>query len=606
MAVSIFNKSMKKAQPSRLETSTLRGFSGGWNVVDDEHSMAPRYCVTLNNFMRTPSGGQKKRWGTGWFTDISDVNDSDIIDQTYFNGRIISVCANGKIVTTTDAGANAVIWDDTIAAALPGAPDGWNAGVIQCTFVPYKNTMIIHNGVDKPVTISSAFAVTYLQDLATGSNVNVPIGKYACVAANYHCIAGFDNSPTEIVISAAGTSGTFPGDADPNDSISIDVGAYAPEGAASIRGIAGYRTNLIVFLQGISIQIVLGSYDADGKHKPQFPDTFPKFGLIGDRCITVVENDLVFAGLGGLSSAKRNAFITQALDSSYLSSIIEPAYRKQIAALTDTEQLLNAFSVYDPLQRNLMVFAKDGNGLVYTSNEKLSYKGWSSFSGMNYTCGCTSFLGRVFLSSGTRIFQLGNKTFGEEYHADRVNDRDANWAQSTLFESNKLIRDTVTEEIWKVLIEHTTPATGTFADERSAHPEYYELYEGVAIDFELEMPWFEGKDRMKIKHNRYINVGSMGTSEFTVECYVDDLYKDIDGNKIYDAALSLVFTGNETPGFGIFTDQYGGGRRSGTPLLYKYPVKFKLIKFRIFGSSVHPLELNSFSFVFARGRYFRP
>jgi hypothetical protein len=200
MVVSIFNKSMKKSQASKLETSTLRGFGGGWNAVDDDHAMAPRYCTSLVNFQRTPSGGQQKRWGTKWFVDIKDVNDSPIVDQYYFNGRLINVCENGVIVSVTDGGTKAVIWNTAIAAELPGAPSAWTTGVTQVSFVPFKNTLIIHNGQDKPVSISSAFAVTYLQDLATGSNVNVPIGKYGCIAANYHCVAGFSASPTEIII----------------------------------------------------------------------------------------------------------------------------------------------------------------------------------------------------------------------------------------------------------------------------------------------------------------------------------------------------------------------------------------------------------------------
>ena len=604
MPNNVFPKSMQRPGRSKIETTTLHGFGGGWNAVDDDYSMAPRYCKSLVNFNRSPSGGQKLRYGTGFHVDIKSVRNSPILDQEYFNGRLVCVTESGNIVTVTEGGTITEIWNSTIAAALPGAPATWSTGLTQVTFVPFKNTLIIHNGVDKPIQVSSAFAVTYLQDGGTGSNVNVPIGKYACVAANYHCIAGIPSNPTEIVISAAGTAGTFPGDPDPNDSISIDVGAYAPEGAAAIRGIAGYRTNLIVFLQGVSIQITLGEY-VEGTHTPRFPDTFPKFGLVGDRCVTTIENDLVFVGLGGLSSAKRNMYTQGTLDAAYISNIIEPEYRRLLAMLSDTEQLLTAFTVYDPLQRNLMIFTKDGEALVYTSNEKLNYKGWSKFIGMNYRCGCTSFLGRVYLASGTRIFQLGNKTFNEEYTADRVNDRDANWAANTNFAAETLLWDTVTEETYRVLVTHTTPPNGTFAEDRNANPTNYELYEGIPIEFELEMPWFTGKDPMKLKHMKYIGAGTNGIAEFTVEAYVDNLYKDYDGNVIYDPALSMVFAGNDIPGFGIYTDVYGGGRRSNSPLLYKFPLKFKAVKFRIFGSTVHPLELTTFSFLFARGRYFR-
>ncbi len=603
MVNSIFGK-MKKPQPSKLETTTLRGFAGGWNAVDDEYSMSPKYCKALVNFNRNPSGGQTLRWGTGWFADIKATRNSPIVDLTYFNGRLVLVTESGNILTITDAGAVAEIWNTAIAAALVGAPSAWAAGVTQVSFVPFKNKLIIHNGVDKPVSISSAFAVTYLQDGGTGSNVNVPIGKYGCIAANYHCISGFAASPTEIIISSAGTDGTFPGDPDPNDSISIDVGAYAPEGAASIRGIAGYRTNLIVFLQGITIQVTLGEYNDTGDHTPKFPDTFPKFGLIGNRTVTVVENDLIFGGLGGLSSARRNVY-TQALDSSYISNIIEPEYRSYVAELTDDEQLVDAYSVYDPLQRNLILMLKDGDALVYTSNEKLNYKGWSRFQGLDYRCGCTSFLGRVFFCDGTRVFQMGNKTFGESYTADRVNDRDETWAQNTAYTAGQIIWDSVTEESYTVSVSHTSPATGTFLEERTADGALYTLYEGEPIEFELEMPWFSGRDPMKTKQMRFISVTTNGTAEFTVACFVDNLYKDYENNIIYDPAASLIFTGNDTPGYGIFTDQFGGGRRSGTPLLYKFPVKFKAAKFKVSGSTTHPLTITMFSFVFSRGKYFR-
>lgn len=597
---------MQRPGKSKVETTTLRGWGGGWNAIDDDHAMAPRYCKTLINFNRTSSGGQKLRYGTGWFADIKSVRNSDIVDQYYFNGRIINVTESGNIVTVTEAGVVAEIWSDLIAASLPGSPAGWTAGVEAVTFVPHKSSLIIHNGVDKPIKISSAFAVTYVQDESTGSNVNVPIGKYGCVAANYHCVAGIPGSPTEIVISAAGTNGVFPGDPAPNDSISLDVGAYAPEGAASIRGIAGYRTNLIVFLQGVSIQITLGEY-VDGVHTPRFPDTFPKFGLIGPRCVTTIENDLVFGGLGGLSSAKRNVYTQGTLDAVYISNIVEPEYRRIVAELDDDEQLRDAFSVYDPLQRNYILFTKEGTALCYTSNEKLNYKGWSLFQGMNYRCGCTTFLGRVFLADGTRIYQMGNKTFGEEYFADRVNDRDYTWTVGMAAVQGDVIWDDVGEQSYTVLVSHTIPNL-TFAQAREdeLYSTYYEEYNGEPIEFELEMPWFEGKDSMKTKKLLFIGAGSTGTAEFTVECFVDDFYKDIDGNVVYDPAVSLTLAGHDAAGFGYGDDDsFGGRRRSRDARLYKYPAKFKIAKFKITGSTTEPLELTSFSFIFSRGRYFR-
>lgn len=603
---SIFPKNMRKRQAARTETSTLHGFSGGWNAVDDDQSMAPRYLKDILNLKRTPAGGQEIRWGSEYWVDIKSVRDEPIVDGIYFNGRELVVTTGGHILTITDAGAITEIWSDAIAAALPGAPSGWTGGVTQVEFVPFKNTLVIHNGKDKPLSIASTFAVTYLQDLATGSNVNVPIGKYGCVASNYHCVAGIDGSPTEIIISAAGTSGTFPSDPAPNDAISIDVGAYAPEGAAEIRGIAGYRTNLIVFLQGISIQVTLGEYSDTGTHTPKFPDTFPKFGLVGHRCITNVENDLIFGGLGGLSSASRNIYTT-ALGADYVSSVIDPAYRAVLGALTDDEQKLNAFMVYDQLDRDLMLFTGQDTVLVYTSNKKLNYKAWTKFGGMDYTWGNSSFLGRVFLGKGTKIFQMGNRVFGEKFYADKMDDRDYVWANSITITTGDLVWDAVGEKSYTALVTHTAPDTGTFQDFLLSHVDYFDEYLGVPISFMAELPWFNGKDGMKVKFMKFIGAATTGTAEFLVEAFVDNFFKDQDGNEIYDPAVSLVLLGNDAQGFGDATPDmpFGSGRRSNDGRRWKFPAKFKMIKFRITGSTRKPLALLSFSFLFSRGNYYR-
>lgn len=603
MVNSILGKKFPSPTGRKLKSVALRGFGGGWNAVDDDISMQNKFLKIADNVYRTSSGSQKVRFGTNFFTDTKSVVNSPIIDQVYFNDRIINVHENGNITSVTIAGTVTVIWNTAIALALPGAPGAWGPTVTQVSFVPVKDKLVIHNGKDKPLRIKSTFAVEYLQDDATGSNVNTPIGKYGCIAANYHCVAGIPGSPTVVYLSNQGSEGVFPGDTAPNDGISIDVGAYAPEGAAEIRGVAGYRSFLIIHLQGISIQVTLGIHDSGSNHTPQFPDTFPKFGLIGDRCITTVENDLIFAGINGLGSASRNIYSGN-LISDYLSSIIDPQYRRIIGTLNRDQQLVSTYTVFDQLSSCMFILSPSGETIVYTSNAKLKYKSWSRFKGWSWRCGCASFLGRVFFSDGTKIFQYGNDTFGEKYAADKMNDRDANWTTATPYMAGALIRDTVGQKSYTCGVTHTSGLL-TMADDIAAHPTYWTLYEGVPITFEMEMPWFSGQENMGVKILKFLSMTTKGLGEFTIEAYVDNLFKDSTDAIIYTPAASMKFIGNDARGFGIDEGPFGGGRRSGSPQLYKFPVKFKMVKFRIVGSTTKALEFIGMNFLFMRGKYLR-
>lgn len=596
----------RSRQRGKLLNVVFRGWTGGLNAIENDVAMPEKFCVTLNNFRRRPDGTQGVRFGSQWFTRVDPVVLGDIVDQEYFANAIISVTENGEVAATTDAGTSTAIWNDAIAALLLGAPDGWSTGLDSIDFVPFKNQLIIHNGVDKPITVNAALEVTYLKDLATGSNVNVPIGKYGCVVSNYHCIAGIPAAPTQVYVSAIGTAGTFPGDPAPNDSISIDVGAYAPEGAPEIRGIAGFRSSLIVFFQTQSIVIQLGEYNEDGVHVPEFPDAIPAFGLLGHRCIVQVENDLLFAYLGGVGSVKRN-LVSGLIDSAPLSDLIEPVYRRIVNTLTDEEQLKHCFMVNDKLSHTVVLYTPSGDAFAYNANERLKYKGWNTESGTAWISGCVSVLGRVFYSLAAEIFQAGNGVHtGEAYRADRILDRDENWSVSTAFAVGFIAFDTLTEESYICIQAHVSGA-GTFEDDRAAQAldPMWELYEGEDIDFELEMPWVTGKDPMQLQMNKYVSLATKGTASFTVNIYVDNLYKDADGVVLHDPALSMEFIGNDAAGFGFDAGPYGGGRRSNDPRLFAFPAKFKSVKIAILGATKRPLEISTITFLYSRGLHTR-
>lgn len=589
-----------------LENLTIRGWPGGLNSVESDISMDARYCKVLNNFRRKPDGTQVLRYGNHWHTDVVDVVSGDVIDQAYFANAIISVTEDGEIAATDEAGVSTAIWNEAIANGLFGSPSGWSTGLTTVNFVPNKGNLIIHNGVDKPITIDQDLLVTYLQDLATGSNTNVPIGKYGATVSNYHVVGGIPADPTVLYISSQGAAGTFPGDPAPNDSITIDVGAYAPEGAPEIRGLAGFRSNLIVFFQSQSVVITLGTYDVDDNHVPEFPDAAPSFGLLGHRCIVRVGNDLLFAGLHGIGSVKRN-LVSGLLDTVPVSNIVEPSYTAIIGTLTDTQQLNECFTVYDKLNRAVILYTPSGDAITYNINEELRYKSWCTDSGPAWKSACGTTLGRVFYSIGSRVFRGGNGVFADEnYHADRLMDRDADWTTGHSYQVDDIAFDTETDESYICVDAHISGGT-TFEDDRTeqaADPKW-ELYEGEDIEFEMEMPWLDGRDPMQVKINKFVSLATKGTATFTLRVWVDNLYKDADGEVIHDPALEMEFVGNDAPGFGYDAGPYGGGRRSNDPRLFAYPVKFKSIKPSITGATKKPLEIATMSFLYIRGRYHR-
>jgi hypothetical protein len=603
--ISVFPKSLKTPQKNKLENITLRDLGGGWNAIENDLQMQSSYLVTVRNFRRTAGGTQKLRFGSRWFADLDSIagTGTRIVDMEYFTNNFICVLDNGEVAAVDETGTGTIIWNAAIAAALPGAPSAWGSTFETVDFVPYKAELIIHNGVDKPITIDSSLAVTYLQDLATGSNVNTPIGRYGCVVQNYHVIAGVDATPTQVYVSAVGTAGTFFGDPAPNDSIVIDIGAYAPQGAVEIRGIAGFRGNLIAFFLDQAVIVRLGAYDS-GVHTPTFPDTMPTFGILSHRSMVTIENDLIFAGVSGVYSAKRNLFNpTDALEGVTLSERIEPAYRETIASLGADQS--GCWMVFDALSHDVLLFTPTNRTFVYSYNTKLKYSAWSEYSDINVQCGAKSFLGRLFYADGLRIYQHGNTTFeGEAFERDRLLDRDGTWATLSPFQVDSLIFDPDTELVYRCLLGHLSGNT-TFADDRALVPPLWQLYEGIDFTFQIELPWLDSKDPMRVKFLRFIAMASKGDARFTVNAYVDNLFKNVDGDIVFNPALSMNFVGNEAVGFGYDAGPYGGGRRSDDPRLWKFPVKFKKLKLTLNGTRGGMLELVNMSFLFSRGRYKR-
>jgi len=185
--VAVFPGGFKSPRSNKLENITLRGFGGGWNAIETDLQMDSTFLVKVRNFRRTPGGTQKIRFGSKWFADLSDTQaGARIVNMIYFSANIICVLSNGHIVAIDGNGDKLVIWNAAIAALLPGAPAGWSTNLdtvypngspqkASVDFVAYKNQLIVHDGLDKPVTISRDLENRPSVRSAAGTSASVKI-----------------------------------------------------------------------------------------------------------------------------------------------------------------------------------------------------------------------------------------------------------------------------------------------------------------------------------------------------------------------------------------------------------------------------------------------
>jgi len=616
--VGLFQGKQKVRPQAALRPANFKDFSGGWDAVDDDSVMSLKYSVTAQNFMIGSDGSMGLRPGSKFFSSLTSVLTGSTILNMYYHPQdfLIAISDTGQIAKINSSGAATVVWSSAIAAGLPGAPAGWSSGLTQVNIVPFKGYLALHNGIDKPLQIDKDFTVThpvqYLNDPSSGSNVNVPIGLFGCTVANYHVIAGIPAAPTQITISSSGTLGVFPGDPAPNDAVSIDVGAYTSLSAAEIRGIAGYRNFLLVFFRDSTVIITLGNYKTSGDtsvHVPLYNDTMPKFGLLSQRGIVYLENDIYFVAPHGLASAKRNIF-AGIIESKTLSEIIKPPYNKLSRGMTPTQEKNTVFAARDPLGDRVYI-SMNGSGLAYTFNDELRIKGWASLTGWAWTSACESKQGRVYASLGMKVYQLGNTVFtGEEYYGDRVGDSDFSYVSGATYHLNDRVLDPTTALIWQAQATTTTSHT-TLDLEVKANPTLWDAYLGDEISFDWELPWQSFKSEETIKHVRTVKISSVGTALFTLSLYVDNLYKDQDGSVIHDPALQMDFRGGSLQGFGGGgstggTQPFGGGRNTSDARVYKFPVRFKSMKMRVTGQSTEKIRFFGFTMMYSRGTVQRP
>lgn len=541
----------------QLRAATIRDFSGGWNVLDDDLNLSTVYAPKLYNCYYSTSSTVNVRYGTRLFVDMSLKLSSPatLINTEYFNDYIVGVFSNGEIVRARADGLTELIWSNAYAATLPGSPAGWSATIF-ASFAQFNGELIICNGVDKPLIINKNYNIGYLADLATGSNLNVPICRYVVAANRYLIMAGDPVNPNRIHISARDTSGTWFGDPPPNDATYVDVGSVIPN-ANTIRGLTPFRDKLIIGYAEGAIIGTLGIY-TDEAHTPNFDDGVPEYGAISHRSFINYGDDVLFMDRVGVSSLKRTTF-TGTIRPERASDLIDPEIVSLIEDYTYEDLEDRAFAVFNQREGQFMFFVPNSAdptqttesvGYIFNYRPSLKVNAWSRFDGWNWVCAVRTSQNNIFFGSADGKLWL----YGSQ--------------------ENPILNDFMGD----------TSINGG---------------QGVPIEFDWELPWSDFNKRSRSKNSKYISFDTRGTARFTCRMYIDRYLVDRDGN---DApALMSEFIGGDGGGFGNGPQPFGGGRDTSNELLYAWPTKFQLGKLRFSGQASGGLSFVSITLHYIDG-----
>jgi hypothetical protein len=596
------------------QSTTLREFDGGWNVVDSDLNLDTRFAPLFDNWTRAPDGTAQVRYGTRRFADVSEYIPR-IVNMTYFRNRIIVVGTNGVIVGVDGTGTVTVFFDDSIAENLPGSPSGWG-NTFFASFAEFNSDLIICNGVNKPLIIYSDNATEYLNDLANGSNVNTPTARFVITASRYLIMAG-DLTDTDIVhISNVDTSGTHVGDGAPNDAVTIQTGSVVTSGSSVIKGLTWFRNRLIIMFDEVIAIYVLGEY-VSSAHIPRLEDVIEHHGAISHRTIAKTFDDALFPDTAGVSALSK-ALFTGTLQPDRESQLIDPAISGALDHLTTIALEDRTFALFNATDSQYMLFIPNESlpsntieteAFVYTNIKKLKVEAWTRMKGWNWVAGCVSQDDRVFLADdGTHIFYYLGKNdvdHNNPAHGDFID-----------------FAETYTDDY------AFTDGTGWLVtDAQRASNSYVVTDTGLPVEFDWQLPWGDFGSRQNIKKSKYLHIEATGSAHFTVDwftngnlinkSYLGEPYTDgtrfTDGYgfypfdktivNFYNPNLSQQFAGADYGGYGNagYGQYFGGSVNSGDERLVKWPSKFKIGKFRIHGSSRYDLGVISIGLNYTQG-----
>lgn len=580
-----------------LKSEVIAGFTKGMNVVDDDSLLSNDTARLQTNMRSSLDGRLRVRWGSELAADLSSEFD-DIIGLEEFAGYLIAVNSDGRVAASTEEGSWLIIWDASVARSLTGSPDGWGSCAF-ISFAHFKDTLIICNGIDKPIDVDASLAVGYLADPTTGSNVNVPRAAYVVASQNYCLYGGDPFDPTILYITSKGTSNVFQGDAG-GDGTNIDMGVYVRLGDASIRGLSPFRSNVLIGFDRQYVICTLGIY-VSTDHKPSFSDTIENYGVLNQSCIVASGDDVIFADITGMSTVTRSVF-SGLIQPSKLSRNIEPIIVAHLGSLSDAILSTWPFMVYNGRNSEFIFFAPnlpynaevyETTGYSLTINKERKVNSLSIYKGMMWSCGCSTRLQRLYFAREGYIFRMGS-------------------------DAQPIVRD---HEGWEEMFDDDT----TFDDGRGfVTPDLTADYRmGVAIEFEWLNVWYTMGQRRNSKKIKYASIESDGEARFTLEHFIDSILVDKknpgeaftddtlfdDGlgwaylNPPLDPVLSMEFVGGAAYGYGgsSYGSAYGDSRITSDERLFAWTTNGMRHKSRLHGYAIDGLGIGSLSYLYRTG-----
>jgi hypothetical protein len=587
-----------------LDEATSRQFNGGLDVADSELNLTSKYARELSNLLPGIDGSLTVRQGCREFADIASNSTTTIHDYRYFAGSIIVINEMQEIFKVDGSGGVTTLWNYTIAAAA--GKTMWIPGH-HIVFDEFNGNLIISDGVNKPLNITSAFAIDYLADLATGSNINVPVS---------HVSAKFDRhfvyaDGSILNVSERDAPGTWSGDAGVVFAGTFDVGSYVTTGDKEIVAMMPYKNFLLVMFAECIVPVVFVEVAATATDPASLtisvnPESIvANYGTTSPRTLQDIGDMSLQLDIVGVSNMSLSKF-TKILSPDRPSRLIDKLLQKAIGALDSVTLQHNVFSVYDRRLAMYMLFLPNDSmenstyvrGFGYRYIDALKINAWCEYSDWRWRCGTRSAEGRLFFTrkDDTKIFVLGDETIDPIY-ADYVGE------QETFSDGT------------------------TYTDQTGNGPVASIADSGVPIRFAWELPRTDLKMRGITKTLRYITIDAEGDQQFECQVFIDNFYAEANSGETFSddtlftddtgfiayeptrtPALVGTFVGRDALGWGLQsygTSPYGGGNNVGTELGTLMPTKFKTMKLRFEGEVMGPLKFVALTLHYQRGKFAR-